>query len=242
MIASALELYDLIVNIRTNTVTRDLYFYERQEPAHLLVTVVAQFYIHHNLTTRALEEQYRRAVRASTTIDQDVDVNSHDVGEDALLEYSQHDVTLGDNPFYSHLRHHVALIVGCVEQVERVEINHDNPAASNEYFHLGELIYAFFEGTLPELEYVGGRNGQRHAYMAEGRAFLLHVYEIAGITASSLRVGGIVAETCCIKLKSAGSIEKIADSIFHVVYSDSESELDSSKGDNSNGNTHDVGV
>ena len=74
------------------------------------------------------------------------------------------------------------------------------------------------------------------------RAFLLHFYKIAGIMASLLYVGGIVAETCCMKLKSVGSIEKIANSIFHVVNSGSESELDSSEGDNSNGNTHHVGV
>ena len=229
MIVSALELYDLIVNLRTSPVTRDSNFYERQEPAHLLVAVVAQFYIYHQLTSRALEEQYRHAVRASTS-DKAVNTNSSDFGNDALVEYANHDVTLGNNPFYSHLRHQVALIVGCIDQVERAEINRDNPAASNDYFRLGELIHAFFEGILPELDYVGGSNGRRHAYMAEGRAFLLHVYETAGITAASPRVGGIVRQTCSIKLNSAGSIGRISNSIFYVIHSDSESEADSSEG------------
>ncbi len=89
MIISALELYDLIVNICTSPDTRDSNFYERQEPAHLLVAVVAQFYIYHQLTSRALEEQYRHAVRASTS-DEAVNINSSEVGDDALVEYAKH--------------------------------------------------------------------------------------------------------------------------------------------------------
>ena len=106
MIISALELYDLIVNIRTSPVTHDLNFYERQEPVHLLVPVVAQFYIYHQLTSRVLEEQYRHAVQTSTS-DEAVNINSSEVGDDALVEYAKHDVTLGNNPFYPRYRGHV---------------------------------------------------------------------------------------------------------------------------------------
>ena len=234
MIEAALELHDLMVNLRTSPLTRDSHFCFRKEPAHLLVAVVAEFYIYHQLTSCALEEHYRRAVRASTSVDATsddaVNADTPEVGDDALVEYANHDVTLGNNPFYSHLRHQVALIIGRIDQVERSEITCDNPAASNDYFLLGELIHSFFEGFIPKLDYVGGSNGRRHAYMAEGRAFLLHVYEEAGVTAETPRVGGIVRETCCIKLNSGGSIGRISNSIFYVIHSDSESEADSSEG------------
>jgi len=227
MNTSALELYDFMVMART----RVLQDYERRDAAHLLVTIVAEFYIHKKLTSLALEAQYRRA------IDQDVDD-----AEDILSNYAQHDVTLGVSPFHSHLRHQVAIILECVEQLENSETSRENPSASNQYFQLGELIHAFCNRTFPEPHYQGSTTGRRHAYMAEGRAFLLNVYHNAGITARSEVLGGIVADTCCVKLHTDGSKDRIANSIFHVYYSDSESELDSSEGNISNGNAHDDGV
>ena len=173
----------------------------------------------------ALKSQYRCAH------DKDVDV-----AEDILTEYAQHNVTLGDSPFDFYLRHQVAIILECVEQLEKCETSQEIPPTSNTYFELGELIHGFCERTFPEPEYQGLTAGRHHVYMAGGCVFLLNLYHNVGITTAALEtLGGIVANMCCcVKLHSDRSMDRIANSIFHVLNSDSESDSDSSEGNISN--------